>query len=391
MYMNTPRILTLALALLAGMSDRFAAAPLPKLTAVPLTEVQIPDSFWSPRRTPTDWSASRSTSRCLKNPATSAISSWPPPAPPMASRPGVHGLGPLQGPRSRVLLAGHPSRPGAGQAARRHHRYARRRPATRWLSEQLLHRQRTRTSAGPTSATGTSCTAPGHLFEAAVAHFQATGKRSFLDVATKLADHIDSVFGPAAQAPGLSRSSRKSNWRWSNSGGSPASGATSNWPASSSRIAAASSSPPSISTPLDRYDGAYWQDDVPDLRSQQHQGPRRPRRLSDVRRHRCGRRNRRSRPCSAMLNRVWRNTTERNMYLTGGIGPERPQRGVHGGLRPAQPHRLPGNLRPGRAGPVESPPRPALRRRPVRRRRRTRRSTTACWPACRWTAPGSST
>jgi DUF1680 family protein len=36
----------------------------------------------------------------------------------------------------------------------------------------------------------------GHLFEAAVAHFQATGKRSFLDVARKLADHIDSVFGP---------------------------------------------------------------------------------------------------------------------------------------------------------------------------------------------------
>src|ERR1044071_703911 len=36
----------------------------------------------------------------------------------------------------------------------------------------------------------------GHLIEGAVAHFQATGKRNFLDVATKLADHIDSVFGP---------------------------------------------------------------------------------------------------------------------------------------------------------------------------------------------------
>src|SRR6266540_3655747 len=36
----------------------------------------------------------------------------------------------------------------------------------------------------------------GHLFEAAVAHYQATGKRSLLDVARKLADHIDSVFGP---------------------------------------------------------------------------------------------------------------------------------------------------------------------------------------------------
>ncbi|MCH8823514.1 MAG: glycoside hydrolase family 127 protein [Planctomycetes bacterium] len=36
----------------------------------------------------------------------------------------------------------------------------------------------------------------GHLFEAAVAHFQATGKRSLLNVAIKFADHIDSVFGP---------------------------------------------------------------------------------------------------------------------------------------------------------------------------------------------------
>ncbi|MCY3022130.1 MAG: glycoside hydrolase family 127 protein [Planctomycetota bacterium] len=36
----------------------------------------------------------------------------------------------------------------------------------------------------------------GHLIEAAVAYFQATGKRAFLDVAIKLADHIDSIYGP---------------------------------------------------------------------------------------------------------------------------------------------------------------------------------------------------
>jgi DUF1680 family protein len=35
----------------------------------------------------------------------------------------------------------------------------------------------------------------GHLFEAAVAYYQATGKRQLLDVAIRLADHIDSVFG----------------------------------------------------------------------------------------------------------------------------------------------------------------------------------------------------
>jgi DUF1680 family protein len=36
----------------------------------------------------------------------------------------------------------------------------------------------------------------GHLFEAALAYYQATGKDKFLKVAYKLADHIDSVFGP---------------------------------------------------------------------------------------------------------------------------------------------------------------------------------------------------
>jgi len=36
----------------------------------------------------------------------------------------------------------------------------------------------------------------GHMYEAAVAYFQATGKRSFLDVALKSADFIASEFGP---------------------------------------------------------------------------------------------------------------------------------------------------------------------------------------------------
>ncbi|MDP2950671.1 MAG: glycoside hydrolase family 127 protein [Chloroflexota bacterium] len=36
----------------------------------------------------------------------------------------------------------------------------------------------------------------GHLTEAAVAHYQATGKRSLLDVLCRYADHIDSTFGP---------------------------------------------------------------------------------------------------------------------------------------------------------------------------------------------------
>jgi uncharacterized protein len=36
----------------------------------------------------------------------------------------------------------------------------------------------------------------GHMFEGAVAHYQSTGKRTFLDVATRLADCFDATFGP---------------------------------------------------------------------------------------------------------------------------------------------------------------------------------------------------
>lgn len=35
----------------------------------------------------------------------------------------------------------------------------------------------------------------GHLMESAVAHFETTGKRHFLEVAIKLADHLDATFG----------------------------------------------------------------------------------------------------------------------------------------------------------------------------------------------------
>jgi len=44
----------------------------------------------------------------------------------------------------------------------------------------------------------------GHFYEAATAHFQATGKRSMLNIAIKNANHIHSVFGPGKKsvAPG---------------------------------------------------------------------------------------------------------------------------------------------------------------------------------------------
>jgi hypothetical protein len=40
----------------------------------------------------------------------------------------------------------------------------------------------------------------GHLYEAAVAHYQATGKRTLLDIALKTADLLDQTFGPGKRA-----------------------------------------------------------------------------------------------------------------------------------------------------------------------------------------------
>lgn len=39
----------------------------------------------------------------------------------------------------------------------------------------------------------------GHMIEAGAIHYRMTGRRNMLDVASKLADHIDSVFGPGKQ------------------------------------------------------------------------------------------------------------------------------------------------------------------------------------------------
>jgi DUF1680 family protein len=40
----------------------------------------------------------------------------------------------------------------------------------------------------------------GHLFQAAVAHYRATGKTALLDVATRLADCLDNTFGPGKRS-----------------------------------------------------------------------------------------------------------------------------------------------------------------------------------------------
>lgn len=56
-------------------------------------------------------------------------------------------------------------------------------PAKRWTDTKNMH----------------ELYCAGHLIEAAVAYHQATGKRPLLDVAIKLANHIETVFGPKAR------------------------------------------------------------------------------------------------------------------------------------------------------------------------------------------------
>jgi uncharacterized protein len=158
----------------------------------------------------------------------------------------------------------------------------------------------------------------GHLFEAAAAHFEATGKTSFLRVARKLADHIDARFGPEkkmgypghpetelalfklAKATGEQRYFNLAQF-FLNSRGTK-------WFATEHN------------TPLSEYNGEYWSDNVlirdhetiighavraaylfsgaTDLARAKHD-PK----------------------LEAMLDRIWKSTTEKRMFVTGGIGP----------------------------------------------------------------------
>ncbi len=158
----------------------------------------------------------------------------------------------------------------------------------------------------------------GHMFEAAVAHFQATGRRNFLTVAIRFADCIDSVFGPGKRmgypghpeielalvklwrATGERRYFNLAQFFIENRG---------------TRFFAQEHQ-----TALDSYDGAYWQDDVPICDQDRIKGHavRACYLLSGATDIAAETGNG---ELLKMINRVWRNTTERNLYLTGGIGP----------------------------------------------------------------------
>jgi len=160
----------------------------------------------------------------------------------------------------------------------------------------------------------------GHLFEAAVAHYRATGKRTLLDVATKFADLLDRTFGDADgkrlgycghpeaelalvklwKVTGERRYFDLARHMVENRG---------------AKLFAREHK-----TPLDQYDGPYWQDDVPirlhsEIKGHAVRAAYLMAGVTDIVAE-TG-----DEGLRKMLGRVWRNTTEKRMYITGGIGP----------------------------------------------------------------------
>jgi len=157
----------------------------------------------------------------------------------------------------------------------------------------------------------------GHLFEAAVAHYQATGKRALLDIALRCAEHIDQRFGEGRQ-PGYAGHPEIELalfrlWRVTDDP---------RW-FELARFLLVHRGERFFAhehqTPLDAYDGHYWQDNVPLAEHREIVGHAvragylfaavtdLVAETGDAALWR-------------MLRRVWGNTVERRMFVTGGIG-----------------------------------------------------------------------
>ena len=160
----------------------------------------------------------------------------------------------------------------------------------------------------------------GHMFEAAAAHFQATGKRNLLNVATKYADLLVRTFGsgpgqrmgycghPEVELALVKLADVTGNESYFNLAKFFINNRGTHFFAQEH------------DTPNGEYDGTYWIDDVPirehkNIKGHAVRAAYLMSGTTDIasRTHDDG--------LLRMLNRVWRNTTEKNMYITGGIGP----------------------------------------------------------------------
>jgi DUF1680 family protein len=158
----------------------------------------------------------------------------------------------------------------------------------------------------------------GHMIEAAVAHFQATGKRNFLDVAIKVADHVDSVFGSPPKRlgyPGHPEIELALVKLWRTTGERRYFDLARFFIENRGKHFFGREH----DTAEDQYDGTYFQDDVPifDHKAIKGHAVRAAYLMSgstDVAAET------ENPALLSMLNRVWSNTTEKNTFITGGIG-----------------------------------------------------------------------
>jgi len=192
-------LLIIAALVLCSVSLADAADPPPpaKLTPVPFTAVQLNDAFWAPRiklnrekTVPVNFKASEDTGR---------ISNFAKAAGLMpgqfegiyfndsdvykAIEAAAYNLAHQRDPDFEKYLDGVIDKIAAAQQPDGYlytYYTVRKELNKRWTDTKAMHEM--------------YCA--GHLIEGAVAYYQVTGKRKLLDVAIKLANHIDSVFGP---------------------------------------------------------------------------------------------------------------------------------------------------------------------------------------------------
>jgi uncharacterized protein len=317
------QLLTLTAGLLAVVGTSFAAtpegAPLARVRGIPFTDVEIRDSFWAPRRETNRLASipanleNLEKSGNLKNlrlAAAKATSGFEGPVfmdsdVYKALEAAAYSLATDPDPALDkrldeiiAILAAAQQPDGYLNSY-----YVVKEPGKRWTNLRDCH----------------ELYCAGHMFEAAVAHYQATGKRNFLNVAIKTADHIDSVFGPPPKRlgyPGHPEIELALIKLWRATGEQRYFNLARFFIENRGRRYFAEEH----KTPLDHYDGSYWQDDVPISEHKNIKGHavRAAYLLSgatDV----AG--ERQDPALLKMINRVWRNTVEKNMYLTGGIGP----------------------------------------------------------------------
>ncbi len=158
----------------------------------------------------------------------------------------------------------------------------------------------------------------GHMFEAAVAHHQATGKKNFLNIALRYAELINQKFGPAGKIaycghPEIELALVK---LWKDTGDRK-------WFDLSRRMVenrGGSYFAEEHKTPAERYDGTYWLDDCPinthaEIKGHAVRAAYLLSGATDIARE-TG-----NPDMIKMLKRVWRNATEKRIFVTGGIGP----------------------------------------------------------------------